>query len=59
MFEASHPFAFFDYFRVPYDVCLIRGPARSISNACATGSAPCTSGRLKILSAPCSGCDRT
>ena len=20
MFEASHPFAFFDYFRVPYEV---------------------------------------
>ena len=42
MFEASHPFAFFDYFRVPYEVSRLRaspGPSRT--------SAPL--GRLRTL----------
>jgi len=42
MFEASHPFAFFDYFRVPYDV----SPAEASPGKSGT---PAAVGRLRAL----------
>ena len=41
MFKASHPFAFFDYFRIPYDVASSEALHDQVQPA-PLGSAPCT-----------------
>ncbi|NJC71273.1 hypothetical protein HC031_16355 [Planosporangium thailandense] len=52
MFVCSHPFAVFDYFRVPYEVLRAVGPSRSPLDQCATlapRSAPARSIRWPVF----------